>query len=64
MLFSDMTKLFKLKYVKRIDLFYIVVRDEVRDAEGLDPDFNLSEIKTLVKYIGRSWSGSILVYNV
>ena len=34
MLFSDMTKLFKLNYVKRIDLFYIVVRDDVRDAEG------------------------------
>ena len=34
MLFSDMTKSFKLKYVKMIDLFYIVVRDEVQDAEG------------------------------
>ena len=27
MLFSNMTKLFKLKYVKRIDLFYIAVNE-------------------------------------
>jgi len=48
MLFSDMTKLFKLKYVNKIDLFYIGIRYDVRDAEDLDPENNLSEIKTLV----------------
>ena len=34
MLFSDITKLFELKYVNRIDFLYCGKRDDVRDAEG------------------------------
>ena len=45
---NNTTKYFVLKFVKWIDLFYYILkpRKVVRDDYSLDPDSNLTEIKT------------------